>query len=105
MAITIQGYGWACVDCLFMLANGEVEDWTEDQTREWHQSVQKRLGAWNVDLGGEHVEECPNVAEDGSWIGDSDCDCEREEFSWSRCDVCGSGLGGSRDAVHFWTED
>lgn len=99
-----HGYGWCCEDCLFMLANGEVEDWTEEQTAEWHQTVQERLGDVNVGLGGEHAEGCPNVDQDtGEWLGMSDCDCEQDEFSWSPCDVCGSGLGGSRDAVHFFT--
>lgn len=31
-----------------------------------------------------------------------DCECEQMSFSWSSCDVCGSSLGGSRDAVVFW---
>jgi hypothetical protein len=31
-----------------------------------------------------------------------DCECERQSFSWSQCDVCGSNLGGSRDAVCFF---
>lgn len=97
-----HGTGWACVDCLFMLANGEVEDWTEEQTQEWRERVERRLGDVRVGLGGEHEDGCPNVAEDGSWIGSTDCYCEHEEFSWRPCDVCGSGLGGSRDAVHFY---
>jgi hypothetical protein len=31
-----------------------------------------------------------------------DCECEQLTFTWSACDVCGSNLGGSRDAVVFW---
>lgn len=31
-----------------------------------------------------------------------ECECERQSFSWSSCDVCGSGLGGAREAVVFW---
>lgn len=105
MAIKIEAYGWACVDCLFMLANGENESWTEQETQVWNETVENRLGSWNVDLGGEHVEGCPNVADDGSWLGMSDCDCEQIEFSRNPCDVCGSWLGGSRDAVHFYTQE
>jgi hypothetical protein len=29
-------------------------------------------------------------------------ECEQVTFSWSACDVCGSGLGGERAAVTFW---
>lgn len=105
MSVTIQDYGWCCNDCLFYLANGETpEHMTEDGTREWLDWIEKNLGEWHVDLGGEHVEGCPNVdQETGEWIGSSDCDCETREFSWSPCDVCRSHLGGSRDAVHFFT--
>lgn len=31
-----------------------------------------------------------------------ECDCEQVTFSWSPCDMCGSILGGARDAVTFW---
>ena len=98
-----HGYGRCCVGCLMMLANGENDDWDEWETYAWEKTVADRLGDVRVDLGGEHEEDCPNVdQETGAWIGASDCDCERDEFSWARCDVCGSGLGGSRDAVHFY---
>lgn len=97
-----HGYGWACVDCLCMLANGEVEDWDEWETYAWERTVEHRLGDVSVELGGEHADGCPNVAEDGSWLGESDCDCEQMDFTWRPCDVCGSALGGSRDAVHFY---
>lgn len=33
-----------------------------------------------------------------------ECDCECQTFSWSACDVCGSNLGGHRDAVVFWIQ-
>lgn len=139
-----HGFGWCCVDCLFMLANGENESWDEWETYAWEKTVEARLGDVSVDLGGEHVEGCPNIAQGtgevadesgkvfyrtdneslgeaiarlsphtfydapsqaGTWLGTSDCDCERDEFSWRPCDVCGSRLGGSRDAVHFFKYD
>ena len=34
-----------------------------------------------------------------------ECECERQSFTWSPCDVCGSNLGGARDAVVFWPQD
>lgn len=102
--MSTHGYGWCCVDCLFMLANGEVESWDEWETEAWRQTVAYRLGDVNVGLGGRHSDDCPNVdPDDGSWNGEDDCYCERDEFSWRPCDVCGSHLGGSRDAVHFFT--
>ena len=33
-----------------------------------------------------------------------ECECEQTTFSWSACDVCGSNLGGARDAVVFWPQ-
>jgi hypothetical protein len=33
-----------------------------------------------------------------------ECECEQTTFSWSQCDVCGSNLGGAREAVVFWPE-
>ena len=33
-----------------------------------------------------------------------ECECEQTTFSWSACDVCGSNLGGARDAVVFWIQ-
>lgn len=101
----IEAYGWCCNDCLFWLAYGETpEQMSEDETREWLDTITANLGEWHVDLGGEHAEDCPNVDQDtGEWLGSTDCDCETVDFSWSRCDVCRSGLGGSRDAVFFYT--
>lgn len=102
--VTIQAYGWCCNDCLFWLANGETpEEMSEEKTAEWLAGITNNLGNWHVDLGGKHLEGCPNIALDGSWVGDTDCDCETIEFSRSSCDVCRSTLGGSRDAVHFYT--
>jgi hypothetical protein len=34
---------------------------------------------------------------------DGDCSCERQSFSWQRCDLCDTTLGGERHAVTFWT--
>jgi hypothetical protein len=33
-----------------------------------------------------------------------ECECEQTGFSGSACDVCGSNLGGARDAVVFWLQ-
>jgi hypothetical protein len=34
-----------------------------------------------------------------------ECDCERREFSTSRCDGCGSFLHGSRYAFTLWRNE
>lgn len=95
--------GWCCTDCLFLLANGETPtDWSDVGLADYLNSVEQNTAGFHVALGGEHSEGCPNVAPDGSWVGSTDCDCEHREFSWSSCDVCGSTLGGSRDAVTFF---
>lgn len=52
-------------------------------------------------MAAEHADDCPNVT-DGEWTGDAECECERTEFSWARCDGCGSTLGGAREALTVW---
>jgi hypothetical protein len=61
----------------------------------WHPAVP--AGAWAVMARGHDLETEPDRG--------GDCDCERRSFSWSPCDVCGSNLGGTRDAVVFWPQD
>lgn len=98
--------GWVCYDCLGLLANGETpENMDEEQTAAWLKEIERREDGADVTLGlmaSEHESSCPNIDEDGDWIGGSECQCERQEFSWSQCNLCGSRLGGSRDAVTFW---
>ena len=82
---------WLCVDCTQVLANGELGD---DSTPDL-----EPLGLIERDeeitlgmLDEEHS--CDGTAEE--------CDCESQSFSWSRCDGCGSTLGGSRHAATLW---
>jgi hypothetical protein len=65
-----------CVDCAMLIANGEPNpEWSE---LEHHNHVTAMQDNWP---GGEfHLV----VGNDEEW------------FSWSRCDSCGSTLGGSR---------
>lgn len=67
-----------CVDCILFLANGDEpedrEGLAEDIAEMW---PDYHL----VPAGGEDSE---------PW------------FSWSPCEVCGSRLGGNREAVAFW---
>lgn len=102
MVITTS-QGWACSDCTMLLANGETPpEMDERETAAWLAEIDRRTEGFDVTLGGEHEDDCDNLDADGGWVGGSDCYCERQEFSWSSCDVCGSRLGGSRDAVTFF---
>jgi hypothetical protein len=93
--------GWCCVDCLMLLANGETPtEMSETETAEYLARVAQHTGERDVTLG-------RMLGEDGCECEDWDCDthhegCEQNTFSSSPCDVCGSHLGGSRDAVTFW---
>lgn len=98
---TPNGYvcsGWACTDCLFMLANGdEPSDMnSEAQLAAWREHYQATTRDYQVTLGMLRVDHtCPE--------GTEECDCEVIPFSGSRCDVCGTRLGGERHAVSFFT--
>lgn len=101
----IHSRGWACSDCLMLLANGETPpEMTEAETSAFLSHLETTIGDLDVTLGGDHdyANGCRNVDADGSWLGTTDCDCETVEFSWSRCSTCGSSLGGSRHAVTFF---
>lgn len=101
----IHSGGWCCTDCLMLFANGETpERMTEKESAAWLAEIDRRTEGLDVALGGEHEENCPNVI-DGQWMGTTDCGCERQEFSWSQCDTCGSRLGGSREAVTFFEKE
>lgn len=72
--------GYCCVDCLCLLANGDVPEHMDDvQRSEWLAEIDRRTAGYDV------VPACQE-------------DCEGH-FSWSSCDVCGSTLGGDRHPV------
>ena len=85
---------WVCYDCLATDVNGSPSDdpdYTPDREpwAELSESADATMGL----LREEHSPWC-----DGS----DDCGCEQREFSWSRCDGCGSQLGGYRHAYTLW---
>jgi ferredoxin len=92
--------GWACTDCMILLANGEAPaDMTDAENDAWVAAIDEHTAGYNLTLG--------MLAEDHSCAGDNgqrpeECSCETNSFSWSACDVCGSNLGGERHAVAFW---
>lgn len=78
-----------CSDCMLEHANGEISpDRDASQPEPW---ALLTLG-FNVAMGGEHNDDCPNQPE---WIGE-ECRCGDLEFSWASCEGCGSNLGGDR---------
>lgn len=105
--------GWACVDCLFLLANGETpEQMNEEETAAWLARIEaqgevtlgRMYGEGGCDCDPEAME--PSDQADPHYV-EPDYEhhaesCEQDSFSWPPCDVCGSHLGGSRDAVTFW---
>jgi len=150
--------GWACTDCLMLLANGETPgDWTEDEVAEYlarverhcagtevtlgmfredhdcrsnftvtylirHESVRGSLRRGTVEVLADDYADAMDQAYWGiparAWLTvarahelqteadrGGECECEQQmTFTWSSCDVCGSGLGGARNAVVFWIQ-
>lgn len=139
--------GWACTDCVMLLANGESPtEMSEAEASAWEEEISQRNAGYNIALGMlredhdcatnytvttsdgkthefradseqdardqfgfHHVPECePGIvsvtAHDLETESDrgGECECEHSSFSWSPCDVCGSNLGGRRDAVSFF---
>lgn len=97
--------GWACQDCLILLANGEAPpEMTETEVKAWQAEIDRRNAGYNLTLGMVREEHSCTADFGGQTAGEagSECDCETQSFSWSACDVCGSNLGGSRHAVSFW---
>lgn len=95
--------GYACSDCVQLIANGESPvDISQADSEAWLTSVSERNDGYQVTLGmpvEEHNETCTETDRDYG------CDCETVSFTWSSCDVCGGNQGGSRDAVSFFKVD
>lgn len=64
----------ACVDCLMLVANGNVPDDRPELSDDIATYLRLKPNQHLVCSG----------------------DSEYDEFSWSRCECCGSNLGGSR---------
>lgn len=94
---------WVCVDCYFE-HHGVLEPESldpgidRDSLLSLIDDAEVTSGRWPHEPG------CPNVSDTGEWLGTTDCDCDRIEFTWSRCEGCGSTLGGSREALTVWYE-
>lgn len=100
MAVEVMADGWACSDCIMLIANGDGSGIEDPESHERNMgAVAARIPAnWHLVCGGEHSDECTPADRDAG------CDCETQPFSWQACDTCGSNLGGARHAV-TWLAD
>jgi len=84
-----------------ILANGECEygDDTGERERIHTEGMERMIGGHEVTIGKlGHDDGCEGVD------GTADCYCGDLGFSWSRCDGCGSTLGGDRYAATLWLD-
>lgn len=99
MSVTVDYTGWACQDCLIMIANGEAPcDLTESELAGYLADVERLTAGYHLVAGlpsDEHT--CEPAARAAG------CGCETIGFSWHPCEVCGGNLGGDRFAVSFLT--
>ena len=100
MSLNYVYSGWACIDCIYVEANGSLPDYEPDR-EPWNLVRTDRgemviLGMFTED----HAEDCTEDRRDSGM-----CNCEQIDFSRSSCDGCGSPLGGSRDAFTVWTTE
>ena len=97
-----------CVDCAMVVANGDYTDLSDDTAK----AIDRSVGEWRTagywlavtcppfwcDQCGEYVDDDTCRDDDPDWphqpIPNDDCECIG--FSWHFCDICDSGLGGSR---------
>jgi hypothetical protein len=91
---------WACIDCYMLHCNGETDpNMTETETEEFLERYARGTEGTEVTAG--MLAEFHDCTDDDGNLAD-ECECERMTFSWSPCGICGSNLGGSRDAVTLW---
>lgn len=101
--------GSVCVDCLFILANGDWPTIGENWTIEQQETAEKGLQQYDWSLGHSHTSD----SDTRCWHHGTPCDetpecgdeCEQTTFSSSRCDLCNTWLAGSRDDVTIWFND
>jgi hypothetical protein len=94
---------WVCLCCLFAREGDGCAGQHEHTDEPWalidsDPSVRVTAGmSWE-----EHAGDCANRRATHSRI--DDCDCERDSFSASSCDGCGSALAGERHAYTLWKQ-
>lgn len=90
--------GSVCVDCLFILTNGDWPTVGENWTQAQQDAAESVLNDYDVTLGHLHSGEWSKCFHKDEPCED-DCDCTHTTFSNSRCYLCESTLAGSRDDV------
>jgi hypothetical protein len=98
---------WVCEDCYLVHAGYDEHELGRDFDREPLSMIVDTAEVTAGLLADEHDDDCP------VWLGDpsradvpvdgEECECETVSFTWSRCDGCGSRLGGERHALTVWT--
>lgn len=91
----MAGVIWVCDDCMLARECGEPteycdrEPWGEIPTADVEAGLDCGIPNHHWECADDHYE-----------------NCEQQDFSWSRCDGCGSTLGGTRHAytVFNWGE-
>lgn len=99
----MENYGtiWVCQDCMLHEANGECGGCHSD-----HGHDREPLSAigddFHVAMGmayAEHEEDCLFRTQGDDAPDSYECECERNTFSTSQCEGCGSYLHGERHAM------
>lgn len=97
------GTSWGCYDCAHLEANGEVpEDMGGAAVADFIGRVEavEAREKCNWTMGRIHgVDDCGDDHGDDYEAIDR---CESIDFAWRKCDLCDSGLGGSRWAFTAW---
>lgn len=96
---------WACIDCAQYAHGIDAHERGQDYpqaTVDAYSDPARAIGAPGALTAGtlDHDGDC--IGEDGNVYPVDDCECERIEFTWNRCDVCLSPLAGERMAFTLW---
>jgi hypothetical protein len=97
--------GSICTDCLMLAANGtEPEHMSTDELADYLERIDEHPNAeYEMTLGHLHDDPAVGCFHAGEPCADG-CSCERHEFAWCPCAMCGSLLAGERHDVTFWLD-
>lgn len=96
---------WVCQCCMLTHANGECCS-DEQHGGDGIEPLSGIEPPYSVTMGmvtEEHSEDCA-VRITGEHSDNEECDCDRNTFSTSQCDGCGSWLHGERHAMTLWED-
>lgn len=89
---------WVCIDCAALAVNGTPpEDVDPADPAPWALYENEKVDVTPGILFSEHESFC-----DRAKFGE--CHCEQIDYSTSRCDGCGVGYAGSREAFTVWED-